>query len=76
MDIKTKKEYEQYIDALNDKIALLTTENKELIECVESLLVLIDPRLELFDSENIGKGKSLIWNRVVKNAQNLINKQK
>ena len=45
---------------------------KQLIESIEALLILINPRLVLFDSEIVGKGKSFIWNKVVKTAKKLI----
>ncbi len=47
----------------------------ELIESIEALLILIDPRLHLMDSKTIGKGKTHIWKTVVKKAQELV-KQK
>ena len=55
-----------------EKVKSLEAEKKAMSESIESLLVLIDSRLALFDGEVIGKGKSLIWKRVVKTAQNLI----
>ena len=56
----------------------LEAEKEELIESMEALLILIDPRLSLIDGDTIGKarGESIIWKRVVKTAQDLINKQK
>ena len=52
----------------------LESENKALSQSIEALLVLIDSRLALFDGEKIGKarGESLIWKRVVNEAQKMI----
>ena len=61
---------------LKKYIEQILAEKKELIESMEALLILIDSRLSLIDVREIGKGKSHIWNKVVKTAQNLINKQK
>ena len=71
----------QHADAVNELQNIvkytgqIELENKELTESIESLLVLIDSRLSLFDSETIGKerGEGLIWKKAVKEAQDLIN---
>ena len=65
-----------YLADINKHTDQVDAEKKELIESVEALLILIDSRLSLIDSREVGKGKNHIWNRVVGNAQNLINKLK
>lgn len=66
----------QFHEAKNEYIDQLESEKKELIESTEALIILVDARLVYFDCETVGKGKSYIWNKVVKTAQDLINKLK
>ena len=66
------KNLERVIREQKETIDLFRFQVKKAKDSIESLLVLIDSRLALFDGEVIGKGKSLIWKRVVKTAQNLI----
>ena len=51
-------------------------ENKGLIECIEQLLLIIDPKLYYFSAKEVGKHKSYIWNKVVTKAQKLIKQKK
>ncbi len=74
--INTRESAYSLYSAEQDKFSdQIEAENKALIESIESLLVLIDSRLMLLDDNitfEIGKGKSHIWNKVVKEAQQLI----
>jgi len=67
-----KESYFEVVEAHDD----LESKNKDLIESIESLLILIDSRLGLMDAETIGKGKSHIWNKVVTTAQELVKQSK
>ena len=60
------------IKLLSEGYEDLEAEKKELKESIEALLLLIDSRLSLIDGKTIGKGRSIIWNRVVEAAQKLI----
>lgn len=71
----TKALQEQYI--INLSLSEQADEYQgKLIESIESLIILIDSRLHLMDVKIIGKGRSHIWNKVVKNAQDLIKQSK
>jgi len=65
-----------YTGKTSDDWDKLESQNKDLIESIESLLILIDSRLGLMDGETIGKGKSHIWKKVIKTAQDLVKQSK
>lgn len=69
--IADKESYFEVVEAHDD----LESQLKEAIESIEALLIIIDPRLRVIDGQVIGKGRSIKWNRDIKNAQDLI-KQK